>query len=254
MDARAALKRLADRKEQEISSLRLQLAQAEAYLQAIQDSMKVLPRDEQQDAEISPLRQGTAIAQARDILKDAGEPLHILEILKRMGRVPDRQNRVSLSGSLAAYVRRNQTFRKAGPNTFALISGSFQPGIKSVSGESKIPDNFGQMNTDGDALSSFSPSDTQSSPQLSKTREITSVQEAISHALESAGHVSAAQLLRAATWSSDSDRFRIEVHGMGPKMLALTVNAASERVIEATLAEMGLPKRFLVAPSPTPSR
>lgn len=253
MGARAALKKLADRKEQEIRALRLQLAQAEAYLQAIQDSIKVLPREEEQDVEVSSLRQGTAIAQARDILKDAGEPLHILEILKRMGRVGDRQNRVSLSGSLAAYVRRNQVFRKAGPNTFALIDGSFQPGSKSAWEENKIPGNFGQMNSEDGAFSSFSPSNIRTSPQSTEAQDISSVQEAVSHALESAGHVSAAQLLRNATWSNDNGSLRIEVNGMGRKMLALTVNAAAERSIEAALAKMGLPKRFLVLPSAAPS-
>jgi len=45
MGVRESLQKLADKKDSEIIDLRLQLAQAEAYLQAIQDSMKVLPKE-----------------------------------------------------------------------------------------------------------------------------------------------------------------------------------------------------------------
>jgi len=75
--------------------------------------------------------------------------------------------------------------------------------------------------------------------------------EAIRHAVGSAlvegGHVSAAQLLGAGVWVMDGASLRVEV-AMGKKMLALTVNAAAEKIIRQELGRLGAPARFLVVP------
>jgi DNA polymerase-3 subunit gamma/tau len=63
-----------------------------------------------------------------------------------------------------------------------------------------------------------------------------------------AGHSSAAQLLGAGAWTLDGASLRIEVPGMGKKMLALTINAAAEKVIRQELQKLGAPTRFLVVP------
>jgi hypothetical protein len=55
---------------------------------------------------------------------------------------------------------------------------------------------------------------------------------------------SAAQLLGAGTWTIDGASLRIEVPGMGKKMLALTVNAAAEKIIRQELQRLGAPTRF----------
>jgi DNA polymerase-3 subunit gamma/tau len=74
------------------------------------------------------------------------------------------------------------------------------------------------------------------------------VRHAIGSALVSAGHSSAAQLLGAAAWTLDGASLRIEVSGVGKKMLALTVNAAAEKIIRQELQRCGAPTRFLVVP------
>jgi DNA polymerase-3 subunit gamma/tau len=71
---------------------------------------------------------------------------------------------------------------------------------------------------------------------------------AVISALADAGHASAAQLLGAGAWSLDGSNLRIEVAGMGKKMLALTVNAAAEKIIRQELQRLGAPARFLVVP------
>jgi hypothetical protein len=268
MDGRTALKKLAERKTLEIDALRIQLAQAEAYLQAVQDSIRLLPREQDGHAEVSALRQGTAIAHARDVLKDAGRPMHILEILRKMGRADNKENRVSLSGSIAAYVRRNQVFRKAGPNIFALREDPSKFGASDYRELQTLPENFGKMDAEERLLSDLSPF--KSSPNQIQTSllpdanegqldgstndEINAVRESVSDALTSAGHVSASQMLRNAKWSIDGDCVRIEVAGIGRKMLALTVNAAAEKVIRSIFVKAGYGTRFLVTPSvPTPN-
>jgi DNA polymerase-3 subunit gamma/tau len=67
-------------------------------------------------------------------------------------------------------------------------------------------------------------------------------------ALVEGGHVSAAQLLGGGAWAIDGGNLRIEVTGMGKKMLALTVNAAAEKIIRQELQKLGAPPRILVVP------
>src|SRR5580698_1387797 len=71
---------------------------------------------------------------------------------------------------------------------------------------------------------------------------------AICSALASGGHVSASQLLGAGVWTIDAGIVRIEVAGMGKKMLSLTVNAAAEKIIRQELQKLGASARFLVVP------
>ena len=79
-------------------------------------------------------------------------------------------------------------------------------------------------------------------------RPIEALRQAVSAALAAAGHASAAQLLGAAAWTQDGSSLRIEVPGMGKKMLSLTVNAAAEKIIRQELQRLGAPARFLVVP------
>jgi DNA polymerase-3 subunit gamma/tau len=74
------------------------------------------------------------------------------------------------------------------------------------------------------------------------------IRQAVGSALVEGGHVSAAQLLGAGKWSIDGASLRIEVAGMGKKMLALTVNAAAEKIIRQELQRLGTPARVLVIP------
>jgi DNA polymerase-3 subunit gamma/tau len=74
------------------------------------------------------------------------------------------------------------------------------------------------------------------------------VRHAIGSALVEAGHVSAAQLLGTGAWILDGASLRIEVPGMGKKMLALTINAAAEKIIRQELQRAGAPTRFMIVP------
>jgi DNA polymerase-3 subunit gamma/tau len=72
--------------------------------------------------------------------------------------------------------------------------------------------------------------------------------EAICSALASAGHVSASQLLGSGVWTMENSNLRIEVAGMGKKMLSLTVNGAAEKIIRQELQRLGASSRFLIVP------
>jgi len=79
---------------------------------------------------------------------------------------------------------------------------------------------------------------------------IEQVREAVMAALAKSGHSSAAQLLGAGTWTLDGAAVRVDVPGMGKKMLSLTVNAAAEKIIRTELLSLGAPARFLVSGEP----
>jgi DNA polymerase-3 subunit gamma/tau len=77
---------------------------------------------------------------------------------------------------------------------------------------------------------------------------IESIRHAVGSALAEGGHVSASQLLGTGKWTIDGAGLRIEVAGMGKKMLALTVNSAAEKIIRQELQRLGTPTRFVVVP------
>ena len=75
-----------------------------------------------------------------------------------------------------------------------------------------------------------------------------SIRDAVGKALVEAGHESAAQLLGAGKWTIDGASLRIEAAIASKKMLALTVNAAAEKIIRQELQRLSAPTRFLVVP------
>ncbi len=77
---------------------------------------------------------------------------------------------------------------------------------------------------------------------------IDSLRHGVGSALVAAGHDSAAQLLGISSWILDTSSLRIEVPGVGKKMLSLTVNAAAEKIIRQELQRQGAPARFMVVP------
>jgi hypothetical protein len=148
MGARENLQRLADKKTQEIADLEHQIDMAKSYLQAIQDSMKALPKDVlvqvngANGEETAELRAGTLLARAKDAIQKNGAPMHINFLLKAIGVENTKSARVSLVGSLGGYVRKQQVFTRPGPNIFGLI------GMEPAAAELQVPnlpESFGKM-------------------------------------------------------------------------------------------------------------
>ena len=85
-------------------------------------------------------------------------------------------------------------------------------------------------------------------PQALAAPSLESIRHAIGSALVEAGHTSAAQLLGSGNWILEATSLRIEVPGMGKKMLALTINTAAEKIMRQELQRLGAPTRFVVVP------
>jgi hypothetical protein len=98
--------------------------EASSYVQALEDTVKMLPKPSADGTPVSSdrtPRAGRMVAQAREILVATGHTMHIRELLKSMGKPDDKTSRAALSGSLSAYTRRHEIFTLPAPNTFGLI-------------------------------------------------------------------------------------------------------------------------------------
>jgi hypothetical protein len=110
------------KKRAEVAVLEDKLKTAKVYLSALSDVLKMLGGDEEAaEAPEAKLRAGSSVAQARDIILERGEPVHLDDLLEAMGKEATREGKASLAGSIAAYVRRDEIFTRPAPNTFGLI-------------------------------------------------------------------------------------------------------------------------------------
>jgi DNA polymerase-3 subunit gamma/tau len=92
------------------------------------------------------------------------------------------------------------------------------------------------------------PESCEASPSPQQPSNPDSLRSEVVAALSNGGHDSAGQLLSTAAFVQNSSALRIEVPGVGKKMLALTINAAAEKIIRQELQRLGAPARFMVVP------
>ncbi|MGH7789772.1 MAG: hypothetical protein ACRERC_23090 [Candidatus Binatia bacterium] len=119
MRLRSEIEKRIEKKEDEIWQLELRVREEKAYLQALQDTIKLIPREDRSDPG-ALLREGSQLAMAREAIMAAGTPLHADDLLKALGKPINKQARAALVGSLANYVRRGEVFTRPSPNTFGL--------------------------------------------------------------------------------------------------------------------------------------
>lgn len=143
----AIRKKLEDRirrKEQEITRLEKELTEARAYIQGLQDSLKMLPKENGAEESGTTIRPGSLVGRARDALRERGKSMHVNELLDALG--VDRKRRNSLAGQLAAYARRGETFVRTAPNTYGLLEW----GVEAENGPETVaetpPSDFGAIN------------------------------------------------------------------------------------------------------------
>jgi hypothetical protein len=120
MALRDEIKKRIDRKRSEISDMQAMVRDAEIYIQALEDTIRLLPRDTDGVDTSADLRPGSRVAKAREFLRKAGAPQQIMSILEGIGEQPTPASRAALSGSLSAYVRKGEIFTRPSPNVFGL--------------------------------------------------------------------------------------------------------------------------------------
>jgi hypothetical protein len=121
-------KRIEDRirkKDLELQELEIKVREGRVYIQALNDVLKMLPKDTKEAESIgdgtAALREGSLAYLARESILKIGKPAHVSELLADIGKDDTRENRTSLSGTLAAYVRKGEIFTRPAPNKFGLI-------------------------------------------------------------------------------------------------------------------------------------
>jgi seryl-tRNA synthetase len=123
MGIRTKIEEKIKKKEEEIQELENKIREAKAYLQALQDTIKILPKENVSGAMVeNMLKPGSNIDKTYNFLKKTGKPVHLNEILIGIGKTISKKDKISLSGSLGWYVRRNEVFTRPAPNTFGLIN------------------------------------------------------------------------------------------------------------------------------------
>lgn len=143
MNERQKIEEALRKKEQEIQGLEEKIKATKVYVKALRDVLKMLDKDNETEAAESTLRQGSAVAQARDVMLERRMPVHISDLLSAMGRPQTREARSSLASSLAAYVRRGEIFVRTAPNTFGLMELSHDSEVEEKGPEP--PTGFGQL-------------------------------------------------------------------------------------------------------------
>lgn len=130
MNQRQKIEERLRRKETEIQNLEAKLKAAKVYVGALRDVLGMMGRESRSQAvadtsvgtDRNPaLREGSSVAQARAAILRQGVPMHIDELLPMLGKECTRVSRASLTGSLAAYVRRHEIFTRTAPNTYGLL-------------------------------------------------------------------------------------------------------------------------------------
>jgi hypothetical protein len=121
MNERRKIEERLRKKEEEIREFEAKIRDARIYVQALQDVLKILPRGSEKKIRVGALRPGSSMARVREFILERGRPGHVTELLEALGRPATREARASLSGSLAAYVRKGEIFTRPSPNTFGLI-------------------------------------------------------------------------------------------------------------------------------------
>lgn len=125
MGAREKVEKLIKKKEEEIVGLEKQINDTRIYIQALQDSIKLLPREYKNGVSIK-LRPGSMCYRAYELLKNTGHPMHIKEIIEGIGMKVNKKARASLRGSLGPYLKEGRIFKVTAPATFGLIELDYE--------------------------------------------------------------------------------------------------------------------------------
>lgn len=130
----------------QIRSLELRLEAAKAYISGLQEILPRVQKGEPSngtgDGKAVEFRKGSAPEIAREILDKEGAPMHVNQILQKMGKFGDKKAKLALVGTLSRYARQGIVFKKTAPNTFSLIEID---ATKTKRGEDDLPEDFGKQ-------------------------------------------------------------------------------------------------------------
>jgi DNA repair exonuclease SbcCD ATPase subunit len=114
--ARRRLEDRVEKEEGEIRRLERQIEESRERLSAFEEALKILAKKGKEP----DLRAESMMAKVRDLIRQTGGPMTLVEIAKALNL--DKKKKNSVRGSLASYARDERVFaRGEGPETFTLI-------------------------------------------------------------------------------------------------------------------------------------
>lgn len=118
MNLRKEFEKLIEKKRTEIVEAQKAIDSAEAYIQAMLDAIRKLPKE---DAVAPAVKPGSDVEKVRDAILAAGKPLHLNEIIEALGRTADADTKAKIAGLLGWYTSKGKVFTKTAPNTYGLV-------------------------------------------------------------------------------------------------------------------------------------
>lgn len=134
MNLRKEFEKLIEKKRVEISEAQKAIDAGQAYIQAMVDAIKKLPKEDQ--TAVSPVRAGSEVEKIREVILQARRPLHLGEIIAALGRPDDAESKSKFAGLLGWYTSKGKVFTKTAPNTYGLVEAM-------PSSEPELPAEFG---------------------------------------------------------------------------------------------------------------
>jgi 5-formyltetrahydrofolate cyclo-ligase len=122
MNLRREFEKLIEKKRVEITDAEKAISAAEAYIQAMLDAIKKLPKED--PGANPPVRPGSDVEKVRDAILQAGKPLHLSEIISALGRTDDAETKAKIAGLLGWYTSKGKVFTKTAPNTYGLVESA----------------------------------------------------------------------------------------------------------------------------------
>ncbi len=119
MNLRREFEKLIEKKRVEIAEAQRAIDAGQAYIQAMVDAIKKLPKEDL--ASISPVRAGSEVEKVREVILQAGKPLHLGEIIAALGKPDDAESKAKIAGLLGWYTSKGKVFTKTAPNTYGLV-------------------------------------------------------------------------------------------------------------------------------------
>lgn len=109
--------------ERDIAELESRKRTCTAVLNELETLLRLLPKTAAGKVLAEKkLRVDTDPFRAREVLRRNRGPLHVKDLLERIGGETGRNRRSSLASQLGAYAKRGEIFTKEGPNLFGLAN------------------------------------------------------------------------------------------------------------------------------------
>lgn len=117
MSARGDIEKRIEREKQKILDLQSQIEKSEHFILGLLEALKFVPQDGNVHEPKRVLQPGSVVKKVEELLRQAGKPMHMDDIIRG---VPGAK-RPSLVSSLSRHVKKGTIFKRVGASTYSLL-------------------------------------------------------------------------------------------------------------------------------------